>query len=431
MRSSHQTELEKVTREKAELERENAELKNNLIDVCVRACVPVGVFDYISGHLKAPLSILVIGETNTGKSTLVNNLVGEDVAKVGKKTESETSKITLYESRIRGVDVRIFDTPGLRGYKEEKPQHEEEEPQDSSEGELRDCKEGKHGLRTLSKLKPHFKKGTFSFIIFCFQSFRPRMTQDGIDIFKGYHKIGIPWDKTFIALTFADMAHMTIHGPNRVEAYEAKIQEWRDAITAVLIKEGVEERIAEDLKGRIFPTTYRQSKLPKNKQEWLTPLWLSILEHMKPEAVSLYLKLHHDAISTPDDPGPQQGGDIELQPVLNMGRSTQLLEEQSRETSPNTPTLQDTGIQTQDNPRSQQGEVESESLSFEKNHYENETSESSSDTSSEGEFERPHFDLRDPSLWARFHATIQRVHRRFIEQHPWGAIQQTFRRHSD
>ena len=43
MRSSLQTELEKVTREKAKLEREKAEMENVLIDVCVcvRACMTV------------------------------------------------------------------------------------------------------------------------------------------------------------------------------------------------------------------------------------------------------------------------------------------------------------------------------------------------------------------------------------------------------
>ena len=52
-------------------------------------------YEYISNHLKSSLSILIIGETGSGKSTLVNNLVGEDVAKVGGTTESQTSDITL------------------------------------------------------------------------------------------------------------------------------------------------------------------------------------------------------------------------------------------------------------------------------------------------------------------------------------------------
>ena len=79
MRSSHQTELEKVTKEKAELEREKAEMKreyteaeikkaeaerekpgleNNLIDVrmcvyvCMRPCVHVCILMYPPTHVQ-------------------------------------------------------------------------------------------------------------------------------------------------------------------------------------------------------------------------------------------------------------------------------------------------------------------------------------------------------------------------------------------
>ena len=241
-------------------------------------------YEYISHHLKAPLSILIIGETGSGKSTLVNNLLGEDVAKVGKTTESETSDITLHKGRVRGVDVRIFDTPGLRDSRNEK--------QDS---------------RTLEKLKSHFKSGQFSLVIFCFPLNAVRMSQDKIDILKDYHKIGIPWHRTFIALTLADTAHLTLPENDPADAYEIKLVDWWERITTTLTAlDGISEEVAEKLKERVFPTTYKQSTKLPNGQEWYTPMWISILEHMDPEATALFLKLHRGNI-TSNDPVRDKG----------------------------------------------------------------------------------------------------------------------------
>ena len=59
------------------------------------------------------LKLLVIGETGVGKSTLVNNLLGEDVADVGYSMTSATSAVNCHEGTIEGVPVKVYDTPGL------------------------------------------------------------------------------------------------------------------------------------------------------------------------------------------------------------------------------------------------------------------------------------------------------------------------------
>ena len=61
------------------------------------------------------IKLLIIGQTGTGKSTLVNGLVGEELAEVqlGVCYSGVTSEVEPYHRKIGGVDVVVFDSPGL------------------------------------------------------------------------------------------------------------------------------------------------------------------------------------------------------------------------------------------------------------------------------------------------------------------------------
>ncbi len=54
------------------------------------------------GHVQT-LNILVIGEQGSGKTTLVNNLLGEEIA----KEEEDASVISTFKGMVKGVSVIV------------------------------------------------------------------------------------------------------------------------------------------------------------------------------------------------------------------------------------------------------------------------------------------------------------------------------------
>lgn len=58
-------------------------------------------------------NVLVIGNSGVGKSTLINSVLGEDVAATGWGTRGTTQSLEIYESKDKKVPFRIIDTIGF------------------------------------------------------------------------------------------------------------------------------------------------------------------------------------------------------------------------------------------------------------------------------------------------------------------------------
>lgn len=73
-----------------------------------------GAKKWITESRGKSLEILITGRTGTGKSTLVNALVGEKVAEEGRGLGPKTDKVTGYRKTIGGCNVVVWDSPGLQ-----------------------------------------------------------------------------------------------------------------------------------------------------------------------------------------------------------------------------------------------------------------------------------------------------------------------------
>jgi len=58
-------------------------------------------------------NVVVFGETGAGKSSLINLIMGDEVAATSYGADGCTLESTLYETDVRGYHLRIYDTVGL------------------------------------------------------------------------------------------------------------------------------------------------------------------------------------------------------------------------------------------------------------------------------------------------------------------------------
>lgn len=210
-------------------------------------------------------TIMVVGETGTGKSSLINNLLGSDVddAKEGDGVQSETTEVAKYEKMVDGVPVVLYDTPGL---------------DDSNP-----ATEGEH----IKAVKKVLDSGKIKLVIYCQKLSETRMRSSLVRTFQQYHQIGVNWTRSVIALTFADAIPISGHekakqGFDEGEYFNQRLKEWQEQLRRTLVEQvGVNQDDVQKLK--ILPTSaLRNEKLPNNKG-WFVPLWLDILEILTPE----------------------------------------------------------------------------------------------------------------------------------------------------
>ena len=58
------------------------------------------------------IKITLIGKTNAGKSTLINNMVGEKISIINKKINT-TQESLIGIRNYKNIQIIIYDTPGI------------------------------------------------------------------------------------------------------------------------------------------------------------------------------------------------------------------------------------------------------------------------------------------------------------------------------
>lgn len=69
------------------------------------------VDNFVSQGAHSRLSFVVIGETGQGKSTLINGLAGQQIAKEGHDFDERTTGLDRFQLNQNDVQLEFWDTP--------------------------------------------------------------------------------------------------------------------------------------------------------------------------------------------------------------------------------------------------------------------------------------------------------------------------------
>lgn len=208
------------------------------------------------------LCILVLGEMGVGKSTLVNGLIGEEVAIVGAGPVAVTDAVMKHEKVISGVTVKLYDTPGLFD-----PDRDDED--------------------ILSEIK---KYGLVDLVLICID-FRQRIKIAHTTIISYLVRIYGPkiWDNTMFVLTFANVVEQ------EPEKFKQLISQYSEILQKHLVKKG---KISSELSKKvpIEPAGYKEAWLP-DRNDWLSYIWMAAFEHTSNVGKPAMLRIVKDRVT--------------------------------------------------------------------------------------------------------------------------------------
>ena len=241
-------------------------------------------------------TILVFGEGGSGKTSLINNLLGKQIAQ-----NDGSAILSTFQSVFQGVPVTVHEAREL-----ENPDFERNS----------ECKE---------KLRSLLSGGCVDVIIYCFNATEVRMRDTLTRLLQDYHRMGLDWSKTVIALTFADNLPVTNNARQQLshdpaKYFDSKVLEWRQKITRTLTtRVEVPPSVVDNLK--LSPVTGEFDEALPNHKLWFAPMWSLVLDAIKavPTAGS-----HESAMLQQPKPQPSPTSAVTpgYQPIQHQPSST-------------------------------------------------------------------------------------------------------------
>ena len=241
------------------------------------------------------LRILVTGKTGQGKSSLINGILGAKVVAEGARATRCTTKVEQISKTIKGVPIKVFDSPGL---------------QDSTENE----EEYIQGMRDTCQ--------ELSLILYCTKMINTRLTDDDKNAMRKLTEaFGESfWKYAVFVLTFANKEDVTrkddrdedVDEPSDSDdkaweelekrRFEGRLEIWKRDLQNFLVKEvGVSDEIAKSIP--VVPTgdnkKSRQNKHPlrlPDREDWFNKFWEVCCLRVK--ETQLFLKVNSDRMST-------------------------------------------------------------------------------------------------------------------------------------
>ena len=228
---------------------------------------------WVSEKRQNRLTILITGKTGVGKSRLVNALVGEPVAKEGRSKSACTDTVTSYRTKIKGVDVVVWDSPGL---------------QDET------CNERLY----LQDMESKLSQG-FDVMIYCISMTDTRFYDTDKSAIRTLTEVfgSKLWENGVVALTFANLKTKDPDEEDDLAYYLGERYFWEKAIFEFLAELNVDLQVRQQIP--IIPTgNYKQLRLHEC-ENWLSDLWIKCFSVMSISSGLAFLKINESRLKYP------------------------------------------------------------------------------------------------------------------------------------
>ena len=237
------------------------------------------------------VGILVIGEGGVGKSTLVNGLVGMDVAATGDSVSCMTKNVDKTTVNKSGIEINIIDTPGL----------------------------GDVDLEDEDILQNAMKEGVkIDLFLFCLKM-TERLDRHHTNEMKTISDVlgEDIWKKAVFVLTFANEYNWSEKG----KLFSKKLNEWETALKKEINKKKIiAPEIAEKIP--IVPAGYKEPHLP-NRPSWISEFWIQGFRRMGFRAMVKLVIINEERMQSSANNREDMYGNPEDQPLLICNMTTE------------------------------------------------------------------------------------------------------------
>ena len=218
------------------------------------------------------INVLLTGKTGVGKSSIINAILGQPLAKEGKALGGVTRDVTCHEAIVNGVRFQIWDSPGLQDITED---------------------DGTITTRIEETLRTNCRH--LHLLLYCIRMDRDRVEVSELNAIKQLSKIFTTkiWDTAVFALTYANR----VLPPDEIETdeeeaqwFKDRVREFKEIVVRALVESGVSEAMAT--KVPVIPVGYhtpsKQMPDPRelyDRPDWFNPFRHSCANHMEENAV--------------------------------------------------------------------------------------------------------------------------------------------------
>ena len=246
---------------------------------------------------KPEIRLMVIGKTGTGKSTLLNGVVGAQLFEEGDDFEPQTLRLECKKVTKAGVDIVAFDTPGL---------HDDSGNEEQYLTEIR------------------AKCTDVHLILYCVSMLETRSDLEkrnsAIKLITRALGANI-WKNDVLMLTFANVFEsrlVTKHGNNQEEikaSFMKKANEWRVLIGSALYESGEPYKVYGKIS--VIPVSTGNEPHLITQRYWLSNFWSECLLATKKTAQVAIVKMSLGRLQYEDDIKPGDfDRDISEQPKV-------------------------------------------------------------------------------------------------------------------